>query len=141
MKKVYIVHCIDTEGPLNESLEATFERLKHIYHIDLKPSEKLLKQLQEGKVDLNGLEESVKNTLNPHYLNYNNNWDKIDLMLRDCLSENFRNKFLDSSGKSWVYNWHCVDHVDFTYNPRSRAMGYHGVFDHYKKILEDTKSK
>ena len=141
MKKVYIVHCIDTEGPLNESLEATFERLKHIYHIDLKPSEKLLKQLQEGKVDLNGLEESVKNTLNPHYLNYNNNWDKIDLMLRDCLSDNFRNKFLDSSGKSWVYNWHCVDHVDFTYNPRSRAMGYHGVFDHYKKILEDTKSK
>ena len=39
-KKLYIVHCIDTEGPLNETLEATFERIKHIYHIDLKPNER-----------------------------------------------------------------------------------------------------
>ena len=42
MKKVYVVHCVDTEGPLNETLEATFERLKHIYHLDLKPSEQLI---------------------------------------------------------------------------------------------------
>ena len=141
MKKVYVVHCVDTEGPLNETLEATFERLKHIYHLDLKPSEQLLKKLQKGKVDLNGLENSVKNTLNPHYLNYNNNWDKIDDMLMDCLSENFRNKFLDSNGKGWIYNWHCVDHVDFTYNPRSRKIGYHEIFDHYKNVLTETKSK
>ena len=33
-KIVYIVHCIDTEGPLDESLKATFERLKHIYHLN-----------------------------------------------------------------------------------------------------------
>ena len=101
MKKVYVVHCIDTEGPLNETLEATFERLKHIYHLDLEPSEKLLKKLQEGKVDLKGLEDSVKNTLNPHYLNYNNNWEKIDDMLTDCLSENFRNKYLSKCLESW----------------------------------------
>lgn len=35
---VYVVHCIDTEGPLYESVEATFERLKEIFHIDLDPS-------------------------------------------------------------------------------------------------------
>ena len=33
MKKIYVVHCIDSEGPLH-SLDATFERLKHIYHLD-----------------------------------------------------------------------------------------------------------
>ena len=27
-KILYIVHCIDTEGPLNESLKKTFHRLK-----------------------------------------------------------------------------------------------------------------
>ena len=34
---VYIVHCIDTEGPLYESREATFGRLKHMFGIDLEP--------------------------------------------------------------------------------------------------------
>ena len=29
-KIVYIVHCIDTEGPLDESLSATFERLNYL---------------------------------------------------------------------------------------------------------------
>ena len=33
--KLFIVHCIDTEGPLHEPLEATFQRLKKIYNIDL----------------------------------------------------------------------------------------------------------
>ena len=40
MKKVYVVHCIDTEGPLNESLKNTFERIKSIYGIRLKPTKK-----------------------------------------------------------------------------------------------------
>ena len=47
-KILHVVHCVDTEGPLNETLEATFERLKHIYHIDLEPSEGTLKKLQNG---------------------------------------------------------------------------------------------
>ncbi len=139
-KKLYVVHCIDTEGPLNETLEATFERLKHIYHIELEPSHETLKKLQKGEIDLGGKEESVKNTLNPHFLNYNNNWNKIDEMLEDCLSLNFRNKFKDSYGNGWIYNWHCVDHIDYDYNPRQRDMGYHKIFDHYKNILNKTNS-
>ena len=27
---VYLVHCVDTEGPLYESLEATFERIEKV---------------------------------------------------------------------------------------------------------------
>ena len=64
-KIVYVVHCIDTEGPLNESLKATFERLKHIYHLNFKPSKITLKKLQKGQINLKGLEDSVKKTLNP----------------------------------------------------------------------------
>ena len=140
MKKIYIVHCIDTEGPLNETLEATFERLKHIYHLDLTPNEETLKKLQNKELDLNGIEESVKNTLDPHFLNYNNNWSKVDEMLFDCLSESFRKKYRDSNGGEWIYNWHCVDHVDFETNPRERVLGYHKIFDHYKNILKTTNS-
>ena len=49
-EKNYTSFIIDTEGPLNETLEATFERIKHIYHIDLKPSEETLKKLQKVKL-------------------------------------------------------------------------------------------
>ena len=139
-KTLYIVHCVDTEGPLNETLEATFERLKHIFHLDLKPSKETLIKLQNGEIDLGGKEESVKTTLNPHFLNYKNSWPLIDELFNDCLSDKFRNKFKDSFGNGWIYNWHCVDHVDFEYNPRGREMGYHKIFDYVSKKLKDTNS-
>jgi len=136
MKTFYIVHCVDTEGPLHESLKATFERLKHIYHLDLKPSKNLLTKLQKRLVDLGGLEESVQNSLDPKLLNYNNNWKKIYSMLDECLDLNFRNKFKDSFNNGWIYNWHCVDHVDYNYNPRRRTLGYNKIFDYYRSILK-----
>ena len=43
-KIVYIVHSIDTEGPLYESLEAKFERIKDLFGID--NIEKLLQILK-----------------------------------------------------------------------------------------------
>lgn len=36
MKIVYIVHAVDTEGPLYESLSAKFQRVKDLYGIDVK---------------------------------------------------------------------------------------------------------
>ena len=32
--------------------------------------------------------------MNPHLLNYLDTWDKIDSMLEEILSQNFRNQFL-----------------------------------------------
>ena len=56
---VYIVHCTDTEGPLHESLEATFERLDYIFGLQLEPSTATLGQLQRMELDLGGMEEQV----------------------------------------------------------------------------------
>ena len=36
MKIVYIVHAVDTEGPLYESLKAKFEKIKNIFGITTK---------------------------------------------------------------------------------------------------------
>ena len=57
---VYIVHCVDTEGPLYESVEATFERLKSIFKLDFEPSFGLLRRLQAGEVDLGGRKQQCK---------------------------------------------------------------------------------
>jgi len=50
-RTAYIVRCLDTEGPLHESIAATFERIREIFHLDFEPSVDLLRRLQEGTVD------------------------------------------------------------------------------------------
>ncbi|MFC1856978.1 hypothetical protein ACFL9U_03010 [Thermodesulfobacteriota bacterium] len=137
---VHIVHCIDAEGPLHESLTATFERLRHIFHLDLEPDPVLLRRLQDGKVNLGGIEKDVRKVVDPKLLNYNDSWQKIDGMLRIILSREFRDRFPDSFGGGYVYNWFCVDHVGYDVNPRRRDMGYHNIFDHYREILTETGS-
>jgi hypothetical protein len=139
-KPVYVVHCIDTEGPLHESIDATFGRLREIFHLDLEPSIGLLRRLQAGEVSLDGLEAAVQKVLDPHLLAYNDTWDKVDAMLAELMNESFRTQICDSSGAGWIYNWFCVDHVDYDSNPRRRDIGYHNIFDHYRRVLRETGS-
>lgn len=139
-KPVYVVHCVDTEGPLYESVDVTFERLRAIFQIELEPSAELLYLLQEGKVDLGGIEAAVQKVVDPHLLAYNDTWDKVDAMLTQLIGGPFRKKVCDSAGAGWVYNWFCVDHVDYDLNPRRRDMGYHNIFEHYRQLIRETDS-
>ncbi len=134
---VHVVHCIDTEGPLHESLAATFARLHDIFGLDLEPNRELLARLQRGEVDLGGREEAVQRVVAPHLLAYNDTWDRVDAMLGECLAPEFRDRAPDSLGGGWVYSWFCVDHVDHEENPRRRDLGYHNVFDHYAALLRE----
>ena len=85
-KTVHIVHCIDTEGPLYESVEATFERLRNIFNLDLEPSVELLRRLQKGEVDLGGMENAVRKVVDPHLLAYNDTWDKVEQIFEERLA-------------------------------------------------------
>ena len=50
MKEIYIVHAVDTEGPLYESLDATFVRLYQLFNLKFKNHTlRQLKRIQEGK--------------------------------------------------------------------------------------------
>lgn len=138
---VHVVHCIDTEGPLHESLEATFERLRAMFGLELEPSITTLRQLQGGELDLAGREPAVQKVVDPRLLEYSDTWDKIDLMLEDCMSTTYREQMRDSEGGGWVYNWFCVDHVDYQSNPRRRDIGYHNIFDHYRRATATPESK
>jgi len=136
-KIVLIVNAIDTEGPLYESLDAKFERLYELYKIEnIEPTRENYLSLQKQEIDLGGVEKEVSKTLAGHLVNYNDTWDKLDDMLDHIMSDEFRNKMLDSAGQGWVYNWHCIDHVNFEYNPRRRDIGYHNIFDHYNERLK-----
>lgn len=137
-KVVYIVHSIDTEGPLYESLEETFKRVEEVFGVKVDPSKENLRKLQNKEIDLGGVEEQVARMLSPEFLNYNDNYSKLDSMLERIGNPEFRNKIEDSYGGGWIYNWHCVDHVGYTKNPRRKDIGYHNIFDYYKSFIEST---
>ena len=134
---VLVVHSVDTEGPLYESTDATFERLRDLYGVDGLPRTRdAIERLKRREIPLGGkLEEPVARTLNGHLLNYMDTWDKLDAMLARAMSPAARLRRPDSFGGGWVFNWHCLDHVGFDANPRRRDMGYHNIFDHYAALL------
>ena len=136
-KVVYIVHAIDTEGPLYESLSETFLRLEHLFNLkNIPQTNENLEKLRNKKINLNGIEEEVSKVLSGHLLNYNKSWDEIDAMLEEILNKNYLKSRKDSFGNGWVFNWHCLDHVGYISNPRRRDMGYHNIFDYYKEKLK-----
>lgn len=135
---VYVCHCIDTEGPLFESVSETFKRLQVIFgfdHIDATTSN--LIKLQNKQIALDGIEEQVAKVIAPEFLNYNDNYYKLDKMLERICSENFRYQHPDSNGNGWLYNWHCVDHLDYDINVRRKDIGYHNIFDYYSSMIKE----
>lgn len=133
--KVQIVHAIDTEGPLYESLAATFERLREIFGIELLPSKDNLERLQRGEIDLGDKTPLIQETLSEHRVSTLGTWDQIDCMLDVVTSEAYRMRQPDSLGRGWVFNWFCLDHVGFETNPRKRDIGYHNIHDRYVELL------
>lgn len=133
---VYVVHCIDTEGPLYEAPEVPFEQIKKIYGIDIPVSEENLRKLQNGELNLDGKEEEIKNLVNVRRIATGGDWDAIDRMLERITSEEFRSRLTDCEGQGWKYSWFCMDHVGFTgKNPRRRDAGHHKIFDHYSSMV------
>lgn len=133
---VYIVHCVDAEGPLYESLVAKFERLEEVFGIsDVAPTADNLRRLQEGSLSLAGRgEEEIRQFLSGHRVNCMESWTMLDAMLEKATASAFRHAERDSLGRGWVYNWFCMDHVHYTYNPRRRDIGYHNIFDKYLEL-------
>lgn len=138
---LYVVHCVDTEGPLAEGLEATFERLRSIFGVELAASEENLGKLQRGEIDLGERTAAVRRLLAPQLQGYNRNWAEVDAMLARVTSPCFRERRPDSAGCGWVYSWFCLDHVGYQINPRQRDLGHHKVWDHYRELLQRPENR
>lgn len=132
---LYVTHCVDAEGPLHETVEATFERLRSLFGLALPPSRDLLTRLQRGEHDVGSAERAreIASAFNAHNLATLADWSAIDSMLDQLDEPQFRLAIPDSRGQGWHVNWHCVAHwgYDPLLNPRRRDLGVHNVFDHY----------
>jgi hypothetical protein len=132
MGEVIVAHCVDTEGPLEETLEETFDRLKNICGIELTPSFDTLVKIQNKQLNLNGKEKQAFNLVSPARVNTNKDWDQISEMIDHICSDKFREKHSDSQGLPWKYSWFVLDHVGFSgINPRNRDIRHHAVFNYY----------
>lgn len=140
MAILHIVHCIDTEGPLTETLDATFARLKSAFGLAMEPSSETLRRLQRREIDLQGREDAVARMIAPELLAYNSSWTAIRSMLDEALSDGFRRRMVDNAGNGWVYSWHCMDHMYYTENPRLKSVGYGNIFRYYRAVLAETGS-
>ena len=133
---VYIVHCIDTEGALYESLKETFKRIERFTGKKITPSYENLQKIQNKELDLDGKEEITAFTFSERNLNYKKNWGEIDEMLERITSEEYRMKFKDSFGGGYKYNWFIMDWSDFKINPRCRDQGFNNIYTHYKDFYD-----
>lgn len=135
--KVYIVHCIDAEGPLYESPNTPFEQIKSIYGIEIEPGQENLIKLQHGEINLGGIEKDIMILVDSQKISTKGTWDEIDTMLNEIMEPSYRNQLLDSTKNGWVYSWFCLDHVGFWGdNPRRRDSGHHKVFDYYRNKIK-----
>lgn len=134
---VYLVHAIDTEGPLYEPIEAKFERLQELFDIpEIVPTRINLERLQCGAIDLGEQTARIQTVLKSHKANTLGSWDQIESMLQHVCSESFRNQFPDSVGNGWIYNWFCMDHVGYLTNPRKRDIGFLNIHDFYAGLIK-----
>ena len=78
---VYVVHCIDSEGPLYEEPTVPFEQIRNIFGIEIDPTRENLVKLQKGELDLGGKEEAVSNLVDVHKITTRGTWEEIQEML------------------------------------------------------------
>lgn len=135
--ELLVVHCVDAEGPLDETIYATFERLKYIFGLDIQPSEENFELLVRGGIQTGDLEldHEIQKTFGGEILKYNRNWQEVDQMLSQIFSDEFRNSQYDDYGNAWKISWFCLDHLNYLTNPRNKDMGYSKVLKHYKELM------
>ena len=135
-KNLFIVHCIDTEGPLYEPMTETFKRINKKFQLNLTPSRSLLKKLQNSEISLPVPKEKVADFCSEDRINYLSSWEEVSEMVLDITSENFRNILKDSNGSGHKYTWMVIDNIGFKNNPRRRAKGLNHVWDKYQSLLK-----
>lgn len=141
---VYIVHHVDTEGPLHEPIQEVFKRIEAILGVSLNlfPSQQNLRKIQEGKLENvdKSIAEAARAISDPHLLGFKSSWKDVDEMLYRIMNKDYRNSLRDSFGNGWIFNWHILEHVGFLTNERRRDLGYLNIFNHYEQILKETDS-
>ena len=97
-KDLYIVYCIDAEGPLYEPLDATFERVRQIFGVEMEVSHDKLIKLQQGNIQgVSGEKrDAIMKMIAPDRLAFNSDWSTLNKAIEKAMSSKVRNSLPDS---------------------------------------------
>jgi hypothetical protein len=139
ISKLYIAHCIDTEGPMHESLSDTFTRLEQIFGYKIEPTAANLLKIQksESKAIRPENVKALASYFAVKNLSYLSNWEKIENQF-DKLDE-IRLTFLDDRGQNWKFTFFCLDHINYTGNPRGKVYGLGEIHNFYRKRIRNAR--
>lgn len=138
-KVLYISYNIDTEGPLTETISASFKRIQESFGLKIKPSKKNLKKIQQGKYKIKSyfIKKKIKEFVDKKRITTLNNWSRIFKQTELLNTKKFNNKFVDSYQQPMVFSWFFLTHAGFTgINPRKRTLGFNKVYLKYNLILK-----
>ena len=139
---LFIVHCVDTEGPLDETLRATFDRIAAIYGLDFEPTQESLSMIQAGQGIPSDpkLSNELAEVFSSENLSYNRTLEELDEMNDVLFSDAYRSRFVDDVGEKWRISWFCMDHLFFPSNPRNRHVGLGQIHDYYNRRVAGNPS-
>ncbi|HJN37477.1 MAG TPA: hypothetical protein QF353_01720 [Gammaproteobacteria bacterium] len=136
-KTLHIVHCVDAEGPLEETLEATFQRIESQFSINIEPTLNNLNMLQNRDIPLNGVEHEIAEFISTKRLAYLSTWNDVEKMLSGITTQEFRSKYSSPDGTPYTYSWFVIDVVGYKNNPRRKSIGFNVVWEQYARILKN----
>ena len=61
-----------------------------------------------------------------------NNWAEINELMLKLFNTDYRNMYLDCSGKGIVFSWFFISWSGFKFNPVHRDFGWFNIYDFYK---------
>ena len=103
---VYIVHAVDTEGPLYEGLDGLFSEIEEHFDISLEATQTNVELLRKKEINLGGKEELAAYFVRPDRVErYNETWAQIDKMHSTFMTPKWRQKLADSEGNPYVVSW------------------------------------
>ena len=133
------MHCVDAEGPMSESLNDTFLRLKEVFGYEIEPTRDNLFKIQ--KMELDAIIKEERETIAEYFsqknLEYLSNWQTIEDELNEI--DRQRIQFLDDLGNNWALTFFCVDHINYSSNPRNKFYGLGGIHSYYEKRVRNSK--
>lgn len=143
-KRLYIVHAIDTEGPLYQSPKATILRINELYNTgfdvskDFHSLQNIIVGLKKKVLPVNGKEEEIAHYLTTtEFLSDRQSYAKS---IQEVTSREFRKKYADPHGGPYRFSWFVLDNVATLINPRRRLFGYGQVYLNLRESITYRKS-
>ena len=137
MKQLHLVHCVDTEGPLNETIDATFQRLTELTGQEWDSSPENYLALLDGALKTNDpeLDSQIYRAFNRTTLNYCSTWDQVEEAVRAVLNAQKAGRWLDDRGVCLPTTWFAMDHFHLGDNPREKEARVFEITRKYQELF------